>query len=213
MYFGFPFKIVNLFPMRLSSLLLGLVMMIPLTSFASTGMLDPTTTVDQLTLLLRQYDTRIKQLEAENAVLKQEIMKAGIKIPLADFSGAIATPLPTKLDPVSPILSGASSPVSSSGYLLVSNPDHRAFIVQIHKDWSSIQKAYSLPSNSSIAGYEFVQSGALDHVFVDISYKNTSSGGVYDAKILYQFEKKEYKRKLIGHFLFDGVSQKYITKS
>ena len=188
-------------------------MMIPLTSFASTGMLDPTTTVDQLTLLLRQYDTRIKQLEAENAVLKQEIMKAGIKIPLADFSGAIATPLPTKLDPVSPILSGASSPVSSSGYLLVSNPDHRAFIVQIHKDWSSIQKAYSLPSNSSIAGYEFVQSGALDHVFVDISYKNTSSGGVYDAKILYQFEKKEYKRKLIGHFLYDGVSQKYITKS
>lgn len=146
--------------MRLSHIFLVLVMLMPVSSFASTGMLDATTTVDQLTLLLRQYDTRIKQLEAENAVLKQEIMKAGIKIPLSDFSGAIATALPTKVETssgmstVSPL-----SVVTASGFLSISNPDERAFVTQIHKDWTSIQKAYSLPSGSRLAGYEFVQSG------------------------------------------------------
>jgi hypothetical protein len=58
--------------------------------------------------------------------------------------------------------------------------------------------AYSLPKTARIGGYEFVQTGALDHVFVDIIYTGSLTGtGIYDAKILYQFDKTTYARKLI----------------
>jgi hypothetical protein len=42
----------------------------------ATTMLDPTSAVSTLNLLISQYETRIKQLEAENAVLRNEMMKA-----------------------------------------------------------------------------------------------------------------------------------------
>lgn len=49
-------------------------------------MVDSSKTISDLTLLIEQYNARIRQLEAENVVLKNEIAKAGIKIPLDAFS-------------------------------------------------------------------------------------------------------------------------------
>jgi hypothetical protein len=90
--------------------------------------------------------------------------------------------------------------------------DTAGFIARAHKDWTAIQSAYSLPKDARIAGYEFVQSGALDHVFVDIVV-GTGTTGIYDMKMLYQFERTEYKRKLIGLFIYDTATARYIAKS
>jgi hypothetical protein len=49
---------------------------------------DPIT---QAKLLLDQYSSRVKFVESENAILREEMRKAGIKIPLSLFSGAIQT--------------------------------------------------------------------------------------------------------------------------
>lgn len=37
--------------------------------------------------------------------------------------------------------------------------------------------------------------------------------GVYDIKILYQFEKSEYKRKLIGIFDYSSIALRYVTRT
>mgnify|MGYP001245496029 CR=1 FL=1 len=49
-------------------------------------MLDSRATLSDLTLLITQYEARIKQLQSENEVLRVEMAKAGIRIPLTDLS-------------------------------------------------------------------------------------------------------------------------------
>jgi hypothetical protein len=90
--------------------------------------------------------------------------------------------------------------------------DVSGFITRIGKDWSAIKSAYTLPVGARVAGYEFVQTGSQDHVFVDIVV-GTGTTGIYDIKILYQFEKTEYKRKLIGIFDYDTTTGKYKTRT
>jgi hypothetical protein len=149
-------------------------------------MLDSTTTVSSLNLLISQYETRIKQLEAENSVLRNEMVKAGIKIPLSEYTGAILSPLPTTPTVVTPqvLVPTTSSGVTTSGTTLISTTnsttistitstygkDVAGFITRINTDWKSIKDFYKMDASARIAGYEFVQSGALDHVFVDIVF-------------------------------------------
>jgi cell division protein FtsB len=45
--------------------------------------LDP---IAQTKALLDQYSSRVRSLEAENSILREEMRKANIKIPLALFS-------------------------------------------------------------------------------------------------------------------------------
>ncbi len=201
-----------------------LVCMLPFGAYAetSTGMVDSTKTISDLTLLIDQYNARIHQLEAENQILKNEMVKAGIKIPLDAFSGAIAQPIPTKVTPVStgsispvavsPLVPTVSSEVVMKNVSLQYGSGVAGFITRIHSEWSAIRDAYSLPKTASIGGYEFIMSGNADHVFVDIMYP-TSTGGIYDAKILYQFEKQTFKRKLVGFFEYNRATQKYTTKT
>ncbi len=67
----------------------------------------------------------------------------------------------------------------------------------MHIDWSKVRTAYDLPGTALIAGYEFVQTGALDHVFVGVISREAYTGSLYEYKILYQFDTKTYARKLI----------------
>lgn len=77
-----------------------------------------------------------------------------------------------------------------------------------------MRDAYAMPKNAYIGGYEFVTTGALDHVFVDIIYTGSVSGtGIFDAKILYQFDKMTYARKLIGLFEYNAKTGYYVTKT
>ena len=87
--------------MRLRILFL-LALLAPVYTVGATTPLDPTTAVSTLNLLIGQYESRIKQLEAENAILRNEMVKAGIKIPLSDYSGAVITQV--IVSPSNPIL-------------------------------------------------------------------------------------------------------------
>jgi hypothetical protein len=215
--------------MRLSRILICAILISYISPISAADGVDSTAAVSQLNLLIIQYETRIKQLETENTVLKNEMAKAGIKIPLTEYSGAIITPLPM-IPTTTTVLSGATVTTAISvetqtgkttGAVSLSTlqeittkhgDDVGGFISRIHKDWSSIKNHYKLSTSARIAGYEFVDGGEKNHVFVDIII-GTGTTWVYDMKILYQFEKKTYNRKLIGMFDYHIETSRYVTRA
>ncbi len=202
--------------MRLTRIIgFSFAMLLPLWVFAQSGMLDSQATLSELTLLIAQYEARIKQLQSENTVLRYEMSKAGIQIPLESLSGA-TTALPTSISTATTTTTANSSwwitTISLSGITSQYGKDVSGFISRINRDWTGIKGAYWLPTNARLAGYEFVQTGGLDHVFADIVI-GTGTTGIYDTKILYQFEKSEYKRKLIGVFDYSSTTSRYTTRS
>ncbi len=203
----------------------ALILVSSLTSVVAAD-LDP---IAQAKALLDQYGSRVKSLEAENSILREEMRKANIKIPLALFSWAIqtgtssmspTTPTPSvistwSVSPVRPIISlTTSGEVSYVGIEKNYGITYAGFIKRIISEWDKIVQAYAMPKWARIWGYEFVATGALDHVFVDIVYTGSTSGtGIYDAKILYQFDKTTYARKLIGFFEYNSTTGYYTTKT
>jgi hypothetical protein len=207
-------------------ILLILALVAPSVAVHAVNTLDPTAAVSTLNLLISQYESRIKQLESENAILRNEMVKAGIKIPLSEYSWAVITevsayPSVPIVIPVtvtwsqSEIWSGANTAQSwvdaSLALTEQYGKDVSAFVSKIHKDWTSIKDFYKFNTWAKIAGYEFVQSWANDYVFVDVVF-GTGTSGIYDMKILYQFEKKEYKRRLVGIFEYNTTYGKYVTR-
>ncbi len=69
-------------------IILIVLMLLPLGVFADTSS-DTDVIITQMKSILDQYGARVKALEAENTILRNEIMKAGIKIPLTIYSSAI----------------------------------------------------------------------------------------------------------------------------
>jgi len=195
--------------------------------------IDPITQTKQL---LDQYAARVKFLENENSILREEMRKAGIQIPLDVYSGAMqtttivaptnssSTPSAVTTPPASGIsvatgtVSTASSDMNADDMLVSIEKAHGAsyagFVKRIISEWTKVRDAYALPVDARIGGYEFVLSGAMDYVFVDITYSGSTTGsGIFDAKILYQFDKTTFARKLIGFFEYNKVSGYYITKT
>ncbi len=213
--------------MRLRLLLILALLVWPISSAIALTPPDPSSALSTLNILISQYESRIKQLEAENVVLRNEMVKAGIKIPLSEYSGALVTEAPTSpainsIIPQAQTWNTLSGVISSTGVSSVSptlatllpeqyGKDVSEFVKKITNDWKSIKDFYKFNSWSKIAGYEFVQSGANDHVFVDIVI-GSGTTGVYDMKILYQFEKSEYKRRLLGIFDYNAGFGKYVTR-
>ncbi len=189
--------------------------------------------IAQTKALLDQYSTRVKYLEWENVILREEMRKAGIKIPLSAFSGILTTtPTSTAYLTPAPIATGVTTtdtkvvptntptpPTTLSGEAVYANisktygASYAGFIRRVTTDWDKVRDAYLMPKNARIWGYEFVQSGSLDHVFVDIVYTGASGTGIYDAKILYQFDKMTFARKLIGFFEYNATTGYYTTKT
>lgn len=63
---------------------------LPFSLWAETGTtVDADSMVTQMKSILDQYASRIKTLERENAVLRNEVMKAGIKIPLSAYTETV----------------------------------------------------------------------------------------------------------------------------
>lgn len=159
-------------------MLLSIMAILPLVSFAESGPLSSEATLKQLILIVSQDEARIRYLESENALLKNEMVKAGIKITLSDYSGIVA--LNTGVISIPPvfltgILTPPPMPVSTTGALLAQltnqyGKDVGGFVLRIQKEWKDIRNTYKLPTNAQIGGYEFVQSGSTDHVFVDIVF-------------------------------------------
>lgn len=186
--------------------------------------IDP---IAQTKALLDQYSARVRSLEAENAILREEMRKAGIKIPLSAYSGVVQTNnIPVVSD--TPIATATTSTVTGTTLPVVTTsgeinfseiekihgPVYTGFIKRIISEWDKVRDAYLMPKNAHIGGYELVVTGALDHVFVDIVYTGSITGtGIYDAKILYQFDKKTFARKLIGFFEYNPTTGYYITRT
>jgi hypothetical protein len=80
-------------------------------------------------------------------------------------------------------------------------------VTKIRTDWTSIKTAYQIPATALIGGYEFVSTGSDNHVFVDIVYAPKSGSGVYDAKLLYEYDVTTFKRKLIGFFEYNTLTK------
>jgi hypothetical protein len=178
--------------------------------------------VNQMKAILDQYATRITSLEQENRVLRNEVMKAGIKIPLSAYTttgSTSSTSIATGATVTWTTQSSGSTlttPVSQgdlSSAILAQYPGSvGGFINKIHTDWPAIQTAYKLQSGSYIGAYEFVKTPLNNQVFVDIMYGRTYTG-TYDAKILYEYHTGTYQRKLIGFFEYDTKSKAYITRT
>lgn len=212
--------------MRFSSFLTFFILLIlPFGVSAQVTLLDSQATLSELSLLIAQYETRIKQLQAENAVLRLEMTKAGISVPLSDLSGS-TIPMPTTApivsippsnstgvtNPVTPLQTGSTSSSTLPDITTKYGKDVAGFISRINQDWAGIKSNYKLPAGARLAGYEFIQTGSMDHAFADIIV-GTGITGIYDIKILYQFEKSEYKRKLIGIFDYSPSTLRYVTRS
>ena len=83
--------------MRFFQFILSFVfLLLPFATWAQSDLLNSQDTLSELNLLIAQYEARITKLQAENAVLRYEMAKAGISIPLTDLSGA-TLPIPTAL--------------------------------------------------------------------------------------------------------------------
>lgn len=70
-----------------------------------------------------------------------------------------------------------------------------------------------MPSNAYIGAYEFVKNDAGNNVYVDIVYGNGTAIGAYNAKLLYEFDKTNFKRKLLGLFDFNEATSTYTTRT
>jgi hypothetical protein len=212
-------------------LLVILILLSPLALAAETTVsADADSMVSQMKTILDQYAVRIKTLEVENNILREEMRKAGIKIPLSVYSPAILqTPTtstktgtntslpvgtPTGTTPSISVSTGSWSGADIMLKFLQQNwTRYGGFVEKIRSDWTGIQWAYKLPSTSYIGGYEFVKQGADNHAFVDIIYDIKTATGTYDAKILYEYNTGTYQRKLIGFFEFNRNTGYYTTKS
>lgn len=201
----------------MKKIFLSSVLFLSIVGSAFAADVDP---IIQTKLLLDQYSARVKMLEAENKLLREEMWKAGIKIPLSVFNAAVnsgSTSTGTVAPPISTI---PATPVTASGEFSVASIEktygtsYAGFIKKIITDWDKVRDAYVMPKWAYIGGYEFVNTGALDHVFVDIMFTGSvSASGMYDAKILYQFDKTTFARKLIGFFEYNKTTGFYVTKT
>jgi hypothetical protein len=204
-------------------LLAILILLSPLALSAETTIsTDTDGMVAQMKTILDQYAVRIKTLEVENNILREEMRKAGIKIPLSVYSGAILQiPISsTKTGVTTPpvVITAPTGTVIQTGAIVENiasqyGTRYAGFITKIHSDWIGIQWAYKLPSTSYIGGYEFVKEDTDSHAFVDIIYDAKTATGTYDAKILYEYNTGTYQRKLVGYFEFNRATGYYTTKS
>lgn len=189
-----------------------LISILPLSLFAETST-EIDSMVTQMKSVLDQYAAKIKALEVENNILRNEIMKAGIKIPLSTYTGAVvATGTTTKTGSTSNLYPNTLAP-NVTAIASTYGTRYANFITKIHTDWSAIRTAYKIPETAFIGGYEFVKQGSDNHVFVDIIYDIATNTGTYDAKILYEYNTETFQRKLIGFFEFNKSTGFYVTKT
>lgn len=196
---------------------------LPFSLWAETGTtVDADSMVTQMKSILDQYASRIKTLERENAVLRNEVMKAGIKIPLSAYTetviqtGTTVTPSSSWTTSGTPVTIAKPTTVDSATLASLQSTygaRYAGFVNKIHTDWAGIQWAYKLPATSYIYSYEFVKQWADNHVFVDIMYTPRTSTGLFDAKILYEYNTGTFQRKLVGFFEFNPKTGFYTTKT
>lgn len=129
-------------------LLAILILLSPLALSAETTVsADADSMVTQMKAILDQYAIRIKTLEVENNILREEMRKAGIKIPLSVYSGAILqTPTSSTKTGVTtpPVVITTTGTTVQTGAIVENTASqygarYAGFITKIHADWTGIQ--------------------------------------------------------------------------
>lgn len=153
--------------MKKLSLILIASFLVATQTYAATGTTSTgTNLITDLNRLLGQYESQLKYLQAENSVLRNEISKAGIKIPLSEFPSSVSTETPATVTGSTTTTGNTETTTRSvSGEFEVAlgnietthGKRYRGFIAGITPNWSAIKNAYKLPADASILGYEFVK--------------------------------------------------------
>lgn len=190
---------------NMKKLILALIFVLPIGVLAQTNSdLSPTQLVAQMQTLLNQYSEKIRILEAENNMLRNLMAKNEIQIPLEEYNKILNS---------TGVITSAPTVLGAAGIAFSELSDlQKWFITQIKLDWNDIRAAYSMPSDAQIGGYEFVKNDKGNNVFVDVIYGNWTPEWAWNAKLLYEFDKTTFKRKLIGFFEYDTTKKIYITK-
>lgn len=198
------------------------IVAIPTVAMAQTNT-SPTELIKQMQTLLDQYAQKIQILEAENNLLRSMMAKHEIQIPLEEYTkiynnanSVILAPIDTKqlhasTPAPSTVLPASTDIPKTPANTVAVNAIQKAFIDQINKDWEGIRGAYVFPANAWIGGYEFVKNAAGNNVFVDVVFGSGTPEGAYNAKLLYEFNKTNYSRKLLGLFIYNSDAKAYVT--
>lgn len=180
-----------------------LLAILPIGVIAQTD-LTPTQLVEKMQQLLNQYSDRIRSLEAENNMLRNLMAKHNIQIPLEEYNKILSS---------TGTITTAPTIVSSIGTNFANLTDlQRWFINQMKSDWIDVRNAYWMPYDAQIGWYEFVKNEQQNNVYLDVIYWNWTPEWAWNAKLLYEFDKTTFKRKLIGFFEYNTEKKVYITK-
>lgn len=216
---------------KILPILLGILLPLSQIHALDAGTSTGTNLIEELNKIMTQYETQLKSLQVENALLRNEVSKAGIKIPLSEFPGAaVETQTWTKSETNTWIVASdtvavqkakadkVAETISWEFHIALDKIEkenwarYRGFIETITPAWPAIKNAYKLKGTGILAWYEFVKKWNDDHVFVDIAYEWAWTW-VYDVKILYQYNTGTFARKLIGLFEYNRTTKYYITKT
>lgn len=166
---------------------------------------NPSELVKQMQTLLNQYSEKIRILEAENKLFREAMAKHNIQIPLEEYNKIYGSS--TQNANSTPAVTTSTNSVNAG-----QNELQKGFINQFRLDWQDIRKAYGMPADAQVGMYEFVVNEAQNNVFVNIFYNGGTPEGAYNAKLLYSFDKKTFKRTLIGLFEYNSENKGYVTK-
>lgn len=152
---------------------------------------------DTMTKLIQKYETRIAELQTENATLKQELASIRGTGTVASIPTKVITPAPAiNLSPV--VITSAMTPSDISS----------AVIKQANANLGTILSENNLPGYSAIGLFEFIEPNA---VFLSIDDgKNPDGVTAFKTKVVYTFDKNLTFTK-VGLFDLDYASQKYRT--
>lgn len=134
----------------------------------------------QAKALLDQYSVRVRTLEAENSILREEMRKANIQIPLSTYSSVLmasttgsvlpnppsvgtgqtvasgalqSTGSTVAVPPLSPVTIQSGSVISDTALQSISTTygsGYAGFVSRIHTDWPKIRDVYAFPQTATI---------------------------------------------------------------
>ncbi len=153
---------------------------------------------DVLGKLIQKYETRIKTLEAENAILKQEIITLkGTRVVV--MTGTTVT---------TPVVSTGTTGAVSIAWMTSKTDIYNAVIKKVNTNLSTILSENNLPGYSVFGLFEFIEPNAF---FLSLDDGNNPAWvTAFKTKILFTYDNNLNLTK-IGLFDLDYSSQKYRT--
>lgn len=164
---------------------------------------DASTLVESLRSRIQTYERSLATLEAENAMLRSVLASNGINVVSNASGGIMITGSGNAY--ISPAMNALSS-ISTEH-----SPVYAGMIERMQREWKAVRENYRFPAWAIIWEYEFVNTGAVRWVFVDVIFSWGVLSGSYDAKLLYHYDAMNYERKLVWLFIFDSKTRRYIT--